>query len=241
MKSEGDRLPRYRKSPAFLRAPEGNGCAERFIRTLKENLLWLRHFETIEELRQALLAFREVYNTMWLIERHGFISPAALREMRVACGGLELGVAEELSDHRQPLAGGDGGRGERVPEVMDANVLQVGPGPDPLTKRVVGRRAGPSVRSVSRQLPPLRRFLPREFSGRFSRSAIPPDANRLSLASLSAAGSHSHGRTSIASSSPNARGRMARLYRRSESKPLSRPCHQCIIMRLRSLGHEGEK
>ena len=30
-------------SPAFVRAPEGNGCAERFIRTLKENLLWVRH------------------------------------------------------------------------------------------------------------------------------------------------------------------------------------------------------
>ena len=26
-------------SPAFVRAPEGNGCAERFIRTLKESLL----------------------------------------------------------------------------------------------------------------------------------------------------------------------------------------------------------
>jgi putative transposase len=26
-------------SPAFVRAPEGNGCAERFLRTLKENLL----------------------------------------------------------------------------------------------------------------------------------------------------------------------------------------------------------
>lgn len=62
-------------SPAFVRAPEGNGCAERFIRTLKENLLWLRTFETIEELRQALLAFKDIYNTTWLIERHGFISP----------------------------------------------------------------------------------------------------------------------------------------------------------------------
>jgi putative transposase len=29
-------------SPAFVREPEGNGCAERFIRTLKENLLWVR-------------------------------------------------------------------------------------------------------------------------------------------------------------------------------------------------------
>jgi transposase InsO family protein len=67
-------------SPAFVRAPEGNGCAERFIRTLKENLLWVQHFETIEELRQALLAFREVYNTTWLIERHGFVSPAEFRQ-----------------------------------------------------------------------------------------------------------------------------------------------------------------
>jgi putative transposase len=66
-------------SPAFVRAPEGNGCAERFIRTLKENLLWVQTFETVEDLRQALLAFRHTYNTTWLIERHGFITPDAFR------------------------------------------------------------------------------------------------------------------------------------------------------------------
>jgi putative transposase len=70
-------------SPAFVRAPEGNGCAERFIRTLKENLLWVRTFETIEALRQALLAFRETYNTNWLIERHGFLSPADYRKQQL--------------------------------------------------------------------------------------------------------------------------------------------------------------
>lgn len=32
-------------SPAFVWEPEGNGCAERFIRTLKENLLWLKTFD----------------------------------------------------------------------------------------------------------------------------------------------------------------------------------------------------
>ena len=52
-------------SPAFVRAPEGNGCAERFIRTLKENLSWVRSFATVEELRQALLASRELYNATW--------------------------------------------------------------------------------------------------------------------------------------------------------------------------------
>jgi putative transposase len=66
-------------SPAFVREPEGNGCAERFIRTLKEQLLWVEHFATVEELRQALLAFRDRYNRAWLIGRHGHRSPAAVR------------------------------------------------------------------------------------------------------------------------------------------------------------------
>jgi len=70
-------------SPAFVRAPEGNGCTERFLRTLKENLLWVQTFDTIEEFRQALHRFRETYNTAWLIERHGFISPAAFRQSQL--------------------------------------------------------------------------------------------------------------------------------------------------------------
>ncbi len=59
--------------------PECNGCAERFIRTLKENLLWVRHFTTIEELRLALLEFKETYNENWLIQRHGYKTPAQFR------------------------------------------------------------------------------------------------------------------------------------------------------------------
>ena len=45
-------------SPAFVREPEGNGCVERFIRTLKENLLWVCRFATIDQLRQALHALQ---------------------------------------------------------------------------------------------------------------------------------------------------------------------------------------
>ena len=67
-------------SPAFVRAPEGNGCAERFIRTLKENLLWIRTFDTVEDLRLALLAFRDTYNTTWLIQRLGYRSPDQVRQ-----------------------------------------------------------------------------------------------------------------------------------------------------------------
>ena len=66
-------------SPAFVRAPEGNGCAERFIRVLKENLLWVRRFDTVEELRLALLAFRQTYNQSWIIQRHGYKTPAQVR------------------------------------------------------------------------------------------------------------------------------------------------------------------
>jgi putative transposase len=66
-------------SPAFVREPEGNGVAERFIRTLKEQLLWVRTFETVEELRLALLEFKERYNRAWLCERHGHQTPTAVR------------------------------------------------------------------------------------------------------------------------------------------------------------------
>jgi transposase InsO family protein len=67
-------------SPAFVREPEGNGCAERFIRTLKEQLLWVEPFVTVEDLRQALLAFRDRYNREWLIGRHGHQTPTAVRQ-----------------------------------------------------------------------------------------------------------------------------------------------------------------
>jgi putative transposase len=66
-------------SPAFVRELEGNGCAERFIRTLKENLLWLTTFDTVEELRLALHAFQQEYNKTWLIGRHGYKTPAQVR------------------------------------------------------------------------------------------------------------------------------------------------------------------
>jgi putative transposase len=75
-------------SPAFVRAPEGNGCAERFIRTLKENLLWVRTFDTVEELRRALLDFRDTYNATWLIERHGFRPPDAVRQDQLSTAAL---------------------------------------------------------------------------------------------------------------------------------------------------------
>src|ERR1700745_2106377 len=65
-------------SPSFVREPEGNGVAERFIRTLKENLLWVRTFDTIEELRAALVEFATRYNETWLVARHAYRTPARI-------------------------------------------------------------------------------------------------------------------------------------------------------------------
>jgi transposase InsO family protein len=79
-------------SPAFVRAPEGNGCAERFIRTLKEYLLWVRTFRTVEEHRLALIGFRRTYNENWLIEGHGHRSPAQFRHDRHSADGRLLAI-----------------------------------------------------------------------------------------------------------------------------------------------------
>jgi transposase InsO family protein len=74
-----------RSSPSYIREPQGNGIAERFVRTLKENLLWVRHFETVEDLRLALLEFKEKYNTLWMIGRHGYKTPAQVKAKQLAC------------------------------------------------------------------------------------------------------------------------------------------------------------
>ena len=66
-------------SPSFVREPEGNGVAERFIRTLKENFLWVHTFDTIEELRRALRDFVAHYNATWLVARHGYRTPDQIR------------------------------------------------------------------------------------------------------------------------------------------------------------------
>ena len=46
---------------------------------LKENLLWVRTFDTIEELQAALVEFATRYNETWLVARHGYRTPAQVR------------------------------------------------------------------------------------------------------------------------------------------------------------------
>ena len=56
-----------------------NGCIERFFRTLKEQLLWVRRLSNIEELRAALCEFRDRYNHHWIIERLNYRTPVQAR------------------------------------------------------------------------------------------------------------------------------------------------------------------
>ena len=66
-------------SPAFVRQPEGNGCIERFFRTLKEQLLWVRRFRDLAELQSALIEFRDRYNNQWILGRLDYRTPAQAR------------------------------------------------------------------------------------------------------------------------------------------------------------------
>ena len=68
------------RSPAYHYEPETNGCVERFLRIVKEQVLWIERFETFEDLRAAVRAFGRTFNERWLLERHHYRTPAQARE-----------------------------------------------------------------------------------------------------------------------------------------------------------------
>lgn len=67
-------------TPSYVGEPQCNGMIERFMRTLKEECLYLHDFETLEEARQVIGQFIRRYNSEWLIERHGHRTPIEVRE-----------------------------------------------------------------------------------------------------------------------------------------------------------------
>lgn len=67
---------------AFVGQPQTNGVVERFFRTLKEQVVHGRVFQTLHDLRDAVRAFMARYNAEWLIEKNGFLSPQALRSQQ---------------------------------------------------------------------------------------------------------------------------------------------------------------
>ncbi len=97
---------------AFVGEPQGNGVAERFIRTLKEQCLWARLFDDVDDLRQGVATFIETYNNEWLIERLGHRTPREAFIEATAQGG---GVIVSESVQRTGAATARGSRPHRRP------------------------------------------------------------------------------------------------------------------------------
>ena len=67
-------------SYAFVAEPQTNGVAERFNRTLKEQIIHGRIYRNIAALRDAVRDFVELYNAQWIVEKNGYLSPAQARQ-----------------------------------------------------------------------------------------------------------------------------------------------------------------
>ena len=67
-------------SYAFVEQPQTNGVAERFNRTLKEQIIHGRIYRNIAELWNAVRGFVEQYNAQWIVEKNGYLSPAQARQ-----------------------------------------------------------------------------------------------------------------------------------------------------------------
>ena len=73
---------------AFIEQPQTNGVAERFNRTLKEQVIYGRVFQNLEEVRTAVRRFVDTYNRKWLVEKNGFKSPWQTRDQWLAQASL---------------------------------------------------------------------------------------------------------------------------------------------------------
>jgi transposase InsO family protein len=53
---------------------------ERFFRTLKKQVIYGRVFRNLEEVRQAVSDFVDLYSSQWLIKKNGYLSPLDARK-----------------------------------------------------------------------------------------------------------------------------------------------------------------
>ncbi|HPO79631.1 MAG TPA: integrase core domain-containing protein [Candidatus Hydrothermia bacterium] len=56
--------------------PRGNAETERMMRTIKEELIWLNEFSSLEEARQKISSWIEIdYNRLYIHSELGYMSP----------------------------------------------------------------------------------------------------------------------------------------------------------------------
>ena len=70
-------------SKAYVRSPECNGIIERFHRTLEEELLQIKPFNSIEEAQTEIADFIDKYNTHWILHRLDHYSPMDYKQKYV--------------------------------------------------------------------------------------------------------------------------------------------------------------
>jgi putative transposase len=63
--------------------PKGNANTERLIRTIKEELIWLREWSTVEELAIEAEKFVEYFNNNYLHSALNYRTPMCLAIMRI--------------------------------------------------------------------------------------------------------------------------------------------------------------
>ena len=69
-----------RPSFGFVEEPETNGVAERWNRTLKEQAIYGRVFQNLDDVRAAVADFVERYNQSWRLEKLRYLTPIEARE-----------------------------------------------------------------------------------------------------------------------------------------------------------------
>jgi len=70
--------------------PEGNGVAEWFIKTLKEQVIWPSRFKNVATAAKAINAFVQEFKKSWIIERLGDRTPLEILQ--------ELSYDREVAD-----------------------------------------------------------------------------------------------------------------------------------------------
>jgi hypothetical protein len=70
--------------------------AERFIKTLKEQVIYGRGFRNLEEVREAVRRFMDTDNREWLMEKNGFKSPWQARAQWLAQASLARAAKKNL-------------------------------------------------------------------------------------------------------------------------------------------------
>ena len=77
---------KYGLKPEYITpySPQQNGVIERFMRTLKEECIWLKRFTSFHQARRIIEAWIEEYNTERLHQELGYLTPVEYREKLAA-------------------------------------------------------------------------------------------------------------------------------------------------------------